>query len=95
MRRSLMHNAINVASYMSQTEIGKDQHLNQIGSGGFIYVNTETMYKDFVLSFERLREELKKDEQMLCRAAGRLKWIEEDLENQYLGIPASPCRFPD
>ena len=90
LRHSLVHNAINVASYMSQTEIGSDQHLKRIGSGGFIYVNTSIMYNDFIRAFERLRDEFKNDDQMLSLAAKRLKWIEDDVEDQYLEIPASP-----
>ena len=90
LRHSLVHNAINVASYMSQTEIGSDQHLKRIGSGGFIYVNTSIMYNDFVRAFERLRGEYKNDEQMMTRAAERLEWREDDVQDQYLDIPASP-----
>ena len=90
LRHSLVHNAINVASFMSQTEMGSDQHLKQIGSGGFIYVNTSIMYHDFVRAFERLREDFKNDERMMSRAAKRLEWREDDVEDQYLDIPATP-----
>jgi len=90
LRHSLVHNAINVASYMSQTEIGSDQHLKKIGSGGFIYVNTSVMYNDFIRAFERIRNEFKNDDQMLSLAAERLEWIKDDVEEQYLEIPASP-----
>jgi len=90
LRRSLVHNAINVASYLSQTEIGSDKHLKRIGSGGFIYVNTSVMYNDFVRAFERLREDIKSDEQIMRRAASRLEWVEDDVEDQHLEIPASP-----
>ncbi|MEJ2166495.1 MAG: hypothetical protein P8X90_13260 [Desulfobacterales bacterium] len=90
LRHSLVHNAINVASFMSQTEIGSDQHLKRIGSGGFIYVNTSILYNDFCHAFERLRDEFVYNEQMLKRAAGRLDWIEEDVEDLYPEIPASP-----
>ena len=48
------------------------------------------MYNDFVRAFERLREEFKNDEQMMSRAAGRLEWVEDQVEEQYLEIPASP-----
>ena len=90
LRHSLVHNAINLASYMSQTEIGSDLHLNRIGSGGFIYVNTSIMCNDFVCAFEGLQEEFKNNEQMMSRAAERLEWIEDDIEDQYLEIPATP-----
>lgn len=90
LRHSLVHNAINVASFMSQTEMGSDQHLKRMGSGGFIYVNTTIMYHDFVRAFERLREEFKKDGLKMKRAAERLEWREDDCQDQYLEIPATP-----
>ena len=90
LRHSLVHNAINVASFMSQTEMGSDQHLKRMGSAGFIYVNTNIMYQDFIHAFERLREELKNDVTKMSRAAERLEWREDDSEDQYLDIPATP-----
>jgi len=95
LRNSLVHNAINVASYMSQTEIGSDQHLKRIGSGGFIYVNTSIMYNDFVRAFKRLREEFENDEAKMSRAAQRLEWKEVDDESQHMdyGTPPPPVQF--
>jgi hypothetical protein len=90
LRHSLVHSAINVASFLSQTEMGSDQHLKRMGSGGFIYVNTTIMYHDFVRAFERLREELKKDGPKMKRAAERLEWKEDDCQDQYLEIPTTP-----
>ena len=90
LRHSLVHNAINVASFMSQTEMGSDQHLTPIGSADFMYVNTTIMYNDFVRAFERLREEFKNDERMMGRAAERLEWREDEDEEQDLDIPVSP-----
>ena len=90
LRNSLVHNAINVASFMSQTEMGSDQHLKRIGSGGFIYVNTTIMYHDFVRAFERLSKEFKNDGAKMNRAALRLEWRGDDAEDQYLDIPATP-----
>jgi len=90
LRHSLVHNAINVASFMSQTEMGSDRHLTPIGSADFMYVNTTIMYNDFVRAFERLREELKNDERMMSRAAERLEWREDEDEEQDLDIPVSP-----
>jgi hypothetical protein len=96
LRHSLVHNAINVASFMSQTEMGSDQHLKKIGSGGFIYVNTSIMYEDFVLAFERLREEFKNGRRDMSRAAERLEWRENDGEDQNIDIPVTnppPVKF--
>ena len=80
---------------MSQTEIGSDQHLKRIGSGGFIYVNTSIMYNDFVRAFKRLREEFENDEAKMSRAAQRLEWKEVDDESQHMdyGTPPPPVQF--
>lgn len=75
---------------MSQTEMGSDQHLKRIGSGDFIYVNTSIMYNDFTQALERLHNEFKNDERMMVRAAERLEWRDDDVEDQYLDIPATP-----
>lgn len=95
LRNSLVHNAINVASFMSQTEMGSDQHLKRMGSGGFIYVNTSTMYHDFVRAFERLREEFENDETKMSCAAQRLEWKEVDDESEHMdyGTPPPPVEF--
>jgi hypothetical protein len=96
LRNSLVHNAINVASYMSQTETESDQHLRRIGSGGFIYVNTSVMYNDFVNAFERLQDEFNNNEQLMSSSASRLEWIEDDIEDQdfdLVGTPPPPVEF--
>ena len=56
LRNSLVHNAINVESYLSQTETASGQHLKKIGAAGFIYVNTMIMYKDFEDAFEQFTD---------------------------------------
>lgn len=90
LRHSLVHNAINVASFMSQTEEGSVHHLTTIGSAGFFYVNTNTMYQDFIRAFERLREEFKNDKAKLSCAAQRLEWREDDVEDHNLDVSPSP-----
>ena len=75
LRHSLVHNAINVESFLSHTEIGGDWHLKKIGAD-LIYVNTMVMYKDFVDSFTRFRSEIQHDLVMMRRAADRLAWVE-------------------
>jgi len=96
LRHQLVHNSINVASFMSQSEMGSDQHLAPIGSAGFIYVNTNTMYQDFIRAFERLRKELENDGAKMSRAAQRLEWREADTEDQHIDIPVTyppPVKF--
>ena len=90
LRNSLVHNAINVASFMSNDEIGSDKHLTTIGSTDFFYVNTKTMYQDFIRAFERLGEEFKNDKAKLSRAAQRLEWKEVDVENHNLDVSPTP-----
>jgi len=94
LRHSLVHNAINVESFLSNTEIGDDQHLKRMGAAGFIYVNTSVMYTDFVDAFRRFRAGIQHDPAMLKRAANRLEWMEEGILDD-LGIPdiATPS-FP-
>lgn len=89
LRHSLVHNAINVASFMSQTEMGSDQHLTPIGTAGFIYVNTTAMYQDFIRAFKRLREKFENDGEKMSRAAQRLEWREDDSEDQHIEIPVT------
>lgn len=96
LRHSLVHEAMNVASFMSHTEMGSNQHLNRIGLEGFIYVNTSIMYKDFVSAFKRLQQEFRDDEYKLCHAAERLEWKDENSDynsGDILGSPAPPVMF--
>jgi len=75
LRHSLVHNAINVESFLSEAEIPGDWHLKKIGVG-LICVNTMALYKDFVASFERFRCDIQNNPAMRRRAADRLEWVE-------------------
>ena len=86
LRHSLVHNAINVASFLSQTEMGSDQHLKKTGATGLIYVNTTVMYKDFVEAFKRFHADIKDDPAMIKRAAGRLEFRDDNPAHD-LNIP--------
>lgn len=93
LRHSLVHNAINVESFLSNAEIGAEQHLKRMGTAGFVYVNTSTMVKDFISAFEKFRAEIRHDRAMLKRAANRLEWRAEDsVERQVSpdGVAPSP-----
>ena len=87
LRNFLVHSAINVESFLSQTEMGCDQHLNKMGAADFIYVNTMVMYEDFLEAFWRFRTDIKHNLVMMKRAADRLEW-REDSPVDYLNIPA-------
>jgi hypothetical protein len=78
LRHSLVHNAINVESYLSKTEMTSDQHLKKIGAAGFIYVNTKVFYKDFVVAFKRFSDDIQDCQDLRKRAADRLDWREDD-----------------
>lgn len=99
LRHSLVHNAINVESFLSHTEIGGDQHLKKTGAAGFIYVNTMVMYKDFVDVFKRFRSEIQRDPIMMKRAADRLEWREDnafdnpDIPDIAKPSPPAPVQF--
>ena len=82
LRNSLAHNALNVACFLSNYEEDPDhqtfhQHLKEIGDPGFIYVNTVTMYKDFVNALQRFQTDIKDNPEMMKRAADRLEWRED------------------
>jgi hypothetical protein len=94
LRHSLVHNAINVESFLSNAEIGEEQHLRRVGPAGFVYVNTSVMYADFVDAFRQFRADIQHDPVMLKRAANRLEWREEsfldDLGIQDVATPSPP-----
>jgi len=95
LRQSVVHNAINVESFLSHTEIGGDQHLKKTGAAGFIYVNTMDMYEDFVGAFKRFRSEIHRDPVMMKRAANRLEWREDNtLDNPDISNIATPSPPP-
>lgn len=91
LRHSLVHNAINVESFLSHTEIGGDQHLKKLGAAGFLYVNTVTMHKDFMDAFRRFRAEIQRDPVLMKRAADRLEWTEDNpFHDPNIPTPSSP-----
>ena len=77
LRQSLVHNAINVESFLSHAGMSTDQHLKDICAAGFIYVNTMTMYRDFLDAFQRFRIEIEHDKVKLHSASSRLEWRED------------------
>jgi hypothetical protein len=94
LRNSLVHNAINVESFLSQIEIGDDQHLKKVGAAGLIYVNTTVMYRDFAKAFKRFRAEIQSDPVVMKRVADRLEWREDNpldgLDSPDIATPSPP-----
>lgn len=88
LRNALVHNAINVASFLSQVDMGSENHLKKIGKTAFVYVNTGIMYKDFKVAFKRFGDEIMNNPVMMNRAANRLKFREYSFED--LTIKTTP-----
>lgn len=96
LRNSLVHNAINVESFLSQTEMGGDQHLKKMGAVDFVYVNTIVMYEDFMDAFTKFRADINDDPGMMKRASDRLEWMEDNLLgdlNILAPTPPPPVQF--
>ncbi len=91
LRNSLVHNAINVESFFSHTEMSNDLHLKKVGTDDFIYVNTGIMYRDFIEAVKRFRSDIQNHPAMLKRAADRLEWTEVNpLEDLNIPAPSPP-----
>lgn len=94
LRNSLVHESLNVDTFLSYVKEGGNQHLQELGAAGFIYVNTSDMYKDFVNAFEKFRKEIYLDPVMMKRAADRLKVLVIDPssypDTQDITTPSAP-----
>jgi len=76
LRNALVHNVINVESYLSSTDIEGWAHLQTLGGSGLIYVNTSLLSSDLKNAFGRVKDLLATDNSAAQRAAKRLKWID-------------------
>ena len=92
LRKALVHNAINVESYLSSTELEGWAHLKRIGGSGLMYVNTGLASRNLVEAFGRLKVLLHTDDVVARRAADRLEWVEDTQES--LGEEALPTQPP-
>ena len=92
LRNALVHNAINVESYLSSTELKGWAHLKRIGGSKLIYVNTGLVSSDLVAAFDRLTVLLRTDEVTARRAADRLEWVEDTQEGT--GGEVLPTQLP-
>jgi hypothetical protein len=94
LRHKLVHNAINVESYLSRTETGKEYHLKKIGAAGFLYVNTVVFSKDFSASFKRFGVYLHQNPNLMERAAKRLEWRDDDPPINLISSSGASLSFP-
>lgn len=101
LRNTLAHNAINVASFLSRTEMGRDQHLRKMSADDFIHVNTLIMYEDVVSTLGQFYTNIRDDVVMMKRAANRLEWGEtadllegiKDNSSTVTPTPPPPVQF--
>lgn len=88
LRNSLVHNAINVESFLSHTDVPAGPHLTKMGASGFVYVDTQIMCRDFESAFKRFRAELQQDRAKCKDVADRLKLKTEEPWDIASGGPA-------
>ncbi len=95
LRNSLMHNALNTASFMSSTHMDEQEHLRMRCPDGLIFVSTILLLKNFCSAKDRLQEELHQNPDLLERAANRLEWLEEDPRDwpRFPTTPPPPVKF--
>ena len=62
LRNSLVHNALNVAAYLSHVPTTSGVHLRKSSSGPRFVVNSKLLFDDFVVAFRQLERDLSSDE---------------------------------
>jgi len=90
LRNALVHNAINVESYLSSVDIEGWTHLETLGGTGLIYINTSLFTADLKNAFERTKALFASDGSAIRSAAARLKWV----DNAPRGIGNEPIPTP-
>jgi hypothetical protein len=90
LRNALVHNAINVESYLSSVDIEGWTHLQTVGGTGLIYLNTAQVSTDLRNAFERVKALFAGDNDATRSAAARLKWV----DNMPRGIGDQPIPTP-
>jgi hypothetical protein len=90
LRNALVHNVINVESYLSSTELEGWVHLQRIGGSGLIYVNSHLASRDLAEAFGRVKMLLETNKYEAQRATDRLEWV----ENTQQGVGSEPVPTP-
>jgi hypothetical protein len=96
LRNALIHNVINVESYLSSTELEGWAHLQMIGGSGLIYVNSRQASRDLVEAFSRVKTMIATSEDAAQRAGSRLVWVENTghpLDDGPVPTPPPPVQF--
>ena len=94
LRNSLAHNALNFTAFISKTHMGKQHHL-QPTPHEYIFVSSAVLTCDFEASIRTLEHELAVDPDLVCRAAARLQWIDDDPSSYWTKVatPPGPVSF--
>jgi hypothetical protein len=95
LRNSLAHNALNVAVFLSRTQIGEEHHLEDVSAPGKIYINTKLFFKDFLNFYNSEKARILSDASNLTQAASRLAWHHDDgiYALNYPTTPPPPVMF--
>lgn len=72
LRNSLVHNAMNVACFMSKTDDARGEHLER--DHGFVFVHTVRLLEDFKSAVNKLEADLHVCTALLQRTESRLTW---------------------
>lgn len=93
LRNSLVHNALNLKSLLSQAISDEGFHLKlpPNGDGSLIFVNTNVMYRDFVGAFKRFQGDIATDPVLKQRAYHRLKRVSAVQWDESNGPAPSPA----
>jgi hypothetical protein len=89
LRNFIAHNALNVAVFLSMTQVGEEHHLEDVSAPGKIYINTKTFFNDFLSLFNLEKSRIMTDPTALAQAASRLIWHHDD-DKYALSYPTTP-----
>ena len=92
LRNSLVHNALNVLSFVSHVPAFSREHLRTT-SDGMLLISTHQLAKDFADAIESLVEEMDSDIALKNRAESRLQWIDVEIPQFSPTTPPPPIRF--
>jgi hypothetical protein len=74
LRNSLMHNALNVATFLSATARAGYQHLQPVGSTGFLFFDTGRFHQDLCAGVEGVKLTLLREAELAREARLRLEF---------------------
>jgi hypothetical protein len=90
LRNALVHNLINIESYLSSVELEGWTHLESVGPEELLYVNTRTASCDLRQAFGALKIRLATSAGAAELAASRLEWLEGEVQTVGGGIAPTP-----